>query len=163
MFRKSLAFMLIMPAILFGCERGAEKDVSPKKAPEFTLQNLDGKSTKLSDFKGRVVLLDFWATWCGPCRASIPGLEKLHKTYSGKGLAVLAVSLDDGGWDYVKSFQGEYGITYAILKGTQDVASKYMALTIPTVVLIDKEGNIHRRYLGSGNEEEIEKELQALL
>jgi len=146
-----------------GCSEKGGRGAKEGAAPDFSLQDLDGKTVSLSDFKGRVVILDFWATWCPPCRASIPGLERLHREYSKRGLVLLGVSLDDGGWDNVKSFKQEYGISYPILKGTEEVASKYMVRTIPMMVLVGKDGQVRKRLLGFGAEEEIEKELKTLL
>ena len=84
--------------------------------------------------KGRVVLLEFWATWCPPCRASIPGIERLHEKYKDKGVVVLAVSMDDNGWDAVQSFVKENGIKYTVLKGNEDIAEKYQVRSIPGAI-----------------------------
>jgi thiol-disulfide isomerase/thioredoxin len=149
-------------AILLGCtDKGAHSGSA--SASDFTLNDLNGKRVRLSDYKGKVVLLDFWATWCPPCRASVPGLEKIHKTYKDKGLVVLAISLDEGDWDSVKSFVSEYGITYMVLRGTDDVTSQYQVRTIPMMLVLDKEGRISKRYLGSGYEEDLEKDIKAVL
>ena len=130
---------------------------------DFKLQDLDGKNVRLSDFKGKPVLIDFWASWCPPCREAIPGIQNLHKTYNDKGLVVLGISMDEGGWDSVKAFASEYGMTYRILKGTDQVLSEYQVRTIPMVVLVNKEGLIVKRHLGFGGEEELEKDIKALL
>jgi thiol-disulfide isomerase/thioredoxin len=160
MFRKVLVLSIMVVALFFGCTTKNERSAA---ASDFTLQDLNGKTVKLSDFKGKPVLIDFWATWCPPCRASIPGIEKLHKTYSGRGLVVLGVSLDQGGWDSVKSFAAEAGITYTVLKGTDDVASQYQVRTIPMLVIMNKEGKIVKRYLGVGEDDELEKDIKSVL
>ena len=160
MFRKFLAAAVVAVAILAGC---TERGQSDARAADFSLQDMAGKDVKLSDYKGKVVLLDFWATWCPPCRASIPGLEKIHKAYKDRGVVVLAVSLDQGGWDDVKTFIKDYGITYMVLKGTDDVAEQYQVRTIPMILVLDKEGKIRKRYLGFGNEEDLEKDIKAVL
>ncbi len=162
MFKRFFAVAVLMTAILFACTDKTAQS-SGAVASDFTLQDLNGKNVKLSDYKGRVVLLDFWATWCPPCRASIPAIEKIHKAYKDKGLVVLAVSLDEGGWDAVKSFITEYGITYIVLKGTEDVAVNYMVRTIPMLLVLDKQGRISKRYLGFGNEEDLENDIKAIL
>lgn len=162
MFKRFFAVAVLMTAILFACTDKTAQS-SGAVASDFTLQDLNGKNVKLSDYKGRVVLLDFWATWCPPCRASIPAIEKIHKAYKDKGLVVLAVSLDEGGWDAVKSFITEYGITYTVLKGTEDVAVNYMVRTIPMLLVLDKQGRISKRYLGFGNEEDLENDIKAIL
>lgn len=159
MFRKTLVLSILVMA-LFGCT--ARNDTSAA-ASDFKLQDLNGKTVKLSDFKGKAVLIDFWATWCPPCREAIPGIEKLYKTYSGKGLVVLGISLDEGDWDSVKSFATERGITYPVLKGTEDVASRFQVRTIPMMVIINKEGKIVKRYLGLGDDDELEKDIKAVL
>jgi thiol-disulfide isomerase/thioredoxin len=161
MFIKKPALFLIVFVLLFGCTNKSERTADA--ASDFILQDLSGKNVKLADFKGKPVLIDFWATWCPPCRDSIPGIEKLHKSYSGKGLVVLGISLDQGGWDDVKSFIAEYGITYPVLKGTEDVAAHYQVRTIPMLVIVDKEGKIYKRYLGFGDDEQLEKDIQSVL
>jgi thiol-disulfide isomerase/thioredoxin len=164
MIRRSIVLLMIAVVALLGaCVSGEKSDGAVKGAPNFTLQDIDGQNISLSGLKGKVVVLDFWAMWCPPCRASIPGIEKLHKTYAGKGLVILGISLDSGDWDSVKAFRTEYGITYPILKGTEDVAQRYLVRTIPMFVIVDKDGNIRKRYIGSGSEEEIEKEITPLL
>jgi len=167
MFRKVLILacgsIVVLAATLFpGCTK--KEETGSKAAADFTLQDMDGKNVSLSDFKGKPLLIDFWATWCPPCRASIPGIQKLHKTYGDKGLVVLGISLDDSSsWDGVKAFRTEYGITYSVLKGTEDVAAKYLVRSIPTLIIVDKQGNMTKRYLGYGNDEEIENEIKNLL
>ena len=108
-------------------------------------------------------MLEFWATWCPPCRASIPGIEKIYEAYKDKGVVVLAVSMDDGGWDAVQSFVKEYGIKYTVLKGNDDVAQKYQVRSIPMLLVLDKEGKISKRYLGFGSDEDLDKDIKAIL
>jgi thiol-disulfide isomerase/thioredoxin len=161
MSQKVLVSALLALAILFGCtNKGAQ---SESTASDFTLQDMSGKTVSLSDYKGKVVLLEFWATWCPPCRASIPGLEKLNKAYKDKGLVILAVSVDQGGWDVVRSFITEYGITYTVLKGTDDVAEKYQVRSIPMLLVLNKEGKISKRYLGFGSDDDLEKDIKTYL
>jgi thiol-disulfide isomerase/thioredoxin len=160
MFRKTLVVSIMVMALLFACTARNETSAG---ASDFKLQDLNGKTVRLSDFKGKPVLLDFWATWCPPCRASIPGIEKMQKTYSGRGLVVLGISLDEGDWESVKSFSAEAGITYTVLKGTEDVATQFQVRTIPLLVIINKEGKIVKRYLGFGDDEELEKDIKSVL
>jgi glutathione peroxidase-family protein len=94
---------------------------------------------------------------------SAPGLEKLHKAYKDKGLVVLAISVDQGGWDGVKSFISEFGITYTVLKGTDEVSSDYQVRSIPMLLVLNKEGRITKRYLGYGGDDDLEKEIKAIL
>lgn len=161
MLKKILVVVIVSMALLTGCtNKSAQSDSVPA---DFTLQDISGKSITLSDYKGKVVLLEFWATWCPPCRASVPGLEKLYKTYKDKGLVVLAVSMDEGGWDVVQSFVKEYGITYSVLKGTEDVAVQYQVRSIPTLIVLNREGKISKQYLGFGNDEDLEKVIKTYL
>jgi len=162
MFKKLLAAGIVILALFAGCT-SKEKEAASSVAPDFTLQDLSGKKVSLSGLKGSVVLLEFWATWCPPCRAEIPAIERLHAQYVGKGLTVLAIALDSGGWDGVKAFVAEYKISYTVLQGSEDVSAKYMVRIIPSTFLIDKQGNIHNQYLGGGGSEAVEQEIKALL
>jgi len=155
-------FIVVLVAVL-ALQTGCSKNKQPEAAGDFTLQDMSGKSVKLSDYKGKVVLLEFWATWCPPCRATVPGLEKLHNNYKDKGLVVLAVSMDEGGWDEVKSFIADHRITYAVLKGTDDVAAQYQVRSIPLILILNKEGKVSKRYLGVGGDEDLEQDIKSVL
>ena len=159
MFKKFIVVLVAVLALLTGCTKNKQTNT----AADFTLQDMNGKSVKLSDYKGKVVLLEFWATWCPPCRATVPGLEKLHNDYKDKGLVVLAVSMDEGGWDEVKSFIAEHRITYAVLKGTDDVAAQYQVRSIPLILILNKEGKVSKRYLGAGGDEDLEQDIKSVL
>ncbi len=151
----------MVTVLLLGCTSGGSR--SSASASDFKLQDLNGKTVRLSDFKGKPVLIDFWATWCPPCRASIPEIVKLHKTYGSKGLVVISISLDEGDWDAVKSFATEVGITYPVLKGNDDVNSQFNVRSIPMVVIVNKEGKIVKRYLGVGDDDELERDVKTVL
>ncbi len=164
MFKKVLLAGVLVLALLPGCTDQAKSASSAGvTAADFTLQDLNGRNVRLSDFRGKPVVLEFWATWCPPCRASIPGMEKIYRSFAPKGLTILAVSLDDGGWNDVRAFVKDYGITYTVLKGDEDVADKYQVRSIPLVLVIDKQGRVIRRYLGFGYDEELEQDLKAVL
>jgi len=161
MVKRFVVLSIVAIALLAGCtDRGVQSDTM---ASDFSLQDMSGKTVRLSEYKGKVVLLEFWAAWCPPCRASVPGLEKLHKAYRDKGLVLLAVSMDGGGWDEVRSFIAESGITYTVLKGTEDVAIKYQVRSIPMMLVLNKEGRIAKRYLGMVGDEDLEKDIKANL
>jgi peroxiredoxin len=162
MFRNVAVACVVILALAAGCT-SKDKGGATSAAPDFTLQDLSGKSVKLSDQKGKVVLVEFWATWCPPCRESIPTLEKLHRQYAAKGLVILAVSVDEGGLDAVKKFVAEHKMTYPVLQGTDDVTGKYMVRLIPAMFLVDKQGNIKKQFMGGGNDDELDKEIKALL
>jgi len=164
MFRRAFAVSIIVLAVLIGCTRSDERSTSASgDAPNFKLQDLNGRTVQLSDLKGKPVVLDFWATWCQPCRDSIPGMAKLHKDYADKGLVILAISVDGGATEDIRTFQKEHGMTYTVLIGTEDVADQYSVRTIPMMIVIDKSGKIRKRYLGAGNEDDIEETVKQLL
>jgi peroxiredoxin len=162
MLKTYLAAFVIILAVLSGCTNKGTPS-GGNVAADFKLQDMNGNDVRLSDYRGKVVLLEFWATWCPPCRASIPGIEKIFETYKDKGLVVLAVSLDEGGWDSVKSFISSNRMTYTVLKGNDDVSASYQVRTIPMMLIVDKEGRISKRYLGFGNEEDLEKDIKTIL
>ncbi len=163
MYKRAVILLSVVVFVLgLGCTK-KEQSSTTGAAPNFTLEDMAGNAVSLKELKGKVVMLDFWATWCPPCRASIPGLERLHKTYGPKGLVVLAISLDQGDWDSVKSFLTEYGVTYTVLKGTETVADTYLVRSIPMIVMVDKEGNLRKRLIGYGVEDEVEQVIKTLL
>ena len=114
-------------------------------APAFTLIDVSGQSVSLADFKGKVVILDFWATWCPPCKREIPDFIKLHSEYGSKGVQIVGIALDQ--LDKVKAFVKENGMNYPVLMGTNEVAASYGGVeAIPTTFLIDKSGKIVTKY-----------------
>lgn len=124
-------------------------------APEFSLKDMDGNQVKLSDYKGKVVILDFWATWCPPCVKEIPHFNDLSKKYGEDGLVVLGVSVDRGGVDAVKKFKKKNTIDYTVVFSDAPTQSKYQALLpkdmrggIPYTFVIDREGNVKDYYVG---------------
>jgi cytochrome c biogenesis protein CcmG/thiol:disulfide interchange protein DsbE len=139
-----------------------EKDRKP--APNFTLKDANGKPVSLSDFKGKVVLLNFWATWCGPCGLEIPWFEEFEQQYKSKGFAVLGVSMDDDGWSAVKPYMEEHKINYRVLLGNDSVSQLYGGLdALPTTFIIDREGNIAYPHVGLIGKNEYLNEIQSLL
>ncbi len=118
-------------------------------APNFSLTSTEGKTIKLSDFRGKVVVLDFWATWCPPCKAEIPDFIKLYSKYKGDGFQMLGVSLDQAGMSAVKPFMKEYGINYPIMLGNNQVVADYGGINaIPTTFVIDKHGKVRASFVG---------------
>ena len=127
--------------------------VKPEKdrrmAPDFTLKDINGATVRLSDYRGKVVLLDFWATWCGPCKIEIPWFMQFEQEYKDKGFAVLGVSMDEDGWNAVKPFVQERKVNYRIMLGNDDVGSLYGGLeSLPTTLLIDRSGRIAKMHIG---------------
>ncbi len=118
-------------------------------APDFTLTDLNGKSGKLSDYRGKIVILDFWATWCGPCRMLIPHFADLYKRYKGSGLEIVGVAMDQGGAKVVKPFVEKHSMDYPNFIGNNQVAMLYGGLRgIPTTFLITRDGRIYKKYVG---------------
>lgn len=130
-----------------GCKREAPKEKRPL-APDFTLTSVDGKIITLSQLRGKVVLLDFWATWCAPCRLAIPHLKDLYKAYRERGLEIIGLSLDKGSPERVKKFVANMGIEYTIIMADDDLVKKYGISPIPTTYLIDREGYITNQWVG---------------
>jgi cytochrome c biogenesis protein CcmG/thiol:disulfide interchange protein DsbE len=161
MFRNAFVLVLLVLSLAAGCTRG-EKQGPISQAPDFTLQDLSGRSVRLSDLRGKVVLVEFWATWCPPCRASVPVIEHLHKTFAEKGLVVLGISIDEQ-WDSVRTFAREKGISYAVLRGNEEVSEQYMVRLVPTMFLVGKDGMIAKQYVGGEEEDTLATDVRSLL
>ena len=160
--KKFLLAVLMIGWVGVGCVSAAP--AARKPAPDFTVKTLEGNSLKLSSLKGKVVLLDFWATWCPPCRAEIPHFKELYSQYKGKGLEIIGLSIDQDGEAAVRPFAKENGINYPLAIGNQALTQVYGGiLGIPTTFLIDKQGKIAQKYIGYHEKEVFEKEIQALL
>ena len=135
-----------------------------KEAPDFTLADINGNKKMLSDYKGRVVILDFWATWCPPCRAEVPHFIALYNEYREKGLEIIGVTLDHNAEEVARSFAEENGINYTVLLGDRQVSDLYGGImSIPTTFVIDKDGLIRKKYLGYQDKEVFEKDIKELL
>jgi thiol-disulfide isomerase/thioredoxin len=131
---------------------------------QFTMKDMNGVDVKLASFKGKVILLNFWATWCGPCRAEIPSLVELQQAY-GNDLVVLGVSIDDP-LNKLKPYATEMHMNYPVLMGKdrQDVQDAYGPLWgIPVSVFVDRDGKIWKRHSGIASKEQFEREIKALL
>jgi thiol-disulfide isomerase/thioredoxin len=134
------------------------------KAPAWQLKALDGRLVKSSNFAGKVVILDFWATWCAPCKAEIPGFIELQREYGDRGLAVVGVSVDDQGSQVVvKDFATRLGINYPVVLGDLGLMKDFGGTAIPTTVVLDRSGNIVARHIGFTSKETFENEIKPLL
>ncbi len=130
-----------------------EKEKTDKQeyyeAPDFTLQNLDGEMVSLSDYKGKVVFINFWATWCGPCRQEVPAFVELQEEYGKDKLVILGISLDQGDLSVVREFSEQYKVNYEILYGTPQVVADYGGIrSIPTTFVVDAEGRLRDGRVG---------------
>ena len=162
-------------AALFGAARAS--DTTPAKparavlipennrkpAPPFELEDSSGRVVKLSDYRGKVVLLDFWATWCGGCKHEMPWFSQFDKKYRSTGLAVIGISLDDGGWAVVKPFIAKTRLRYSMLLGNDSVARQYGIASMPDTFLIDGQGRIAAPYSGVVDKDDIETNAKTML
>jgi peroxiredoxin len=151
----SFFFLVLVTVSLFAADWREARAQDPRPevghpAPDFTLPTLTGKTVRLSDFRGKkAVLINFWATWCAPCRLEMPTMEKAYQKYKAKGLEILAVSIDAGSKSAVKNFMEELGLTFpAVLDPKMEVLGLYRFSAIPASILIDKQGIIRFKELG---------------
>ncbi len=120
-----------------------------RPAPDFTLKDTSGKNASLKDYKGRVVMINFWATWCPPCRQEMPSMEELFKEYNKKGFEILAISSDSQGEKIVKPFMEFYELNFrALMDPEGNVHSIYGVTAIPTTYIVDKQGNVTHKIMG---------------
>ena len=141
-----------------------ETSIAKRPTPDWKLADLDGKTVNFSDFRGKVLILDFWATWCVPCRVEIPHFVELQKQYGDKGLTVIGVSLDQQGPEVVKKFVERLGVNYPVVIGNEKVVDAYGGIeAIPTTFVIDRQGRIVSRHMGYDDKAVFEKEIQRLL
>ncbi|MDP8236373.1 MAG: TlpA disulfide reductase family protein [Candidatus Erginobacter occultus] len=154
--------LALVPA---GCGGSAKEQTSfSGKAPHFELENFSGGRVRLSDYRGKVVLLNFWATWCPPCVTETPDFVNLYKNYRERGLVILGVSLDQNPRAVLQPFIRKHKIEYPILLADRRVTNDYGGITsIPTTFLIDREGIIREQYVGYQPKSVVEKAIKQLL
>ena len=137
--------------------------VKHRPAPDFTLSRIDGGDLRLSSYRGKVVLLDFWATWCVPCREETPHFVELQRKYGDLGLQIIGVSMDDS-TDPVHTFYQQFHINYPVVMGTADVGAAYGGvLGLPIAFLIDRDGRIYAKHMGAMDAAVVEAEVSRLL
>jgi len=133
-------------------------------APDFSLEALNGKTTKLSDFRGKAVLLNFWATWCGPCKIEMPWFVDLQKEYGSQGLQIVGVAMDDASKEDIAKFAKDMGVNYPILIGKEAVGDEYGGVpALPESFLIARDGRIVDRIIGLRGKAEIEDAVKKAL
>ncbi len=145
--------------------RAAVKDDKDRKtAPEFELKDVNGKVVHLSDFKGKVVLVDFWATWCGPCAIEIPWFVDFQRKYKDRGFEVVGISMDDDGWKAITPFVSEKKINYRILLGDDKTGDLYGGVeALPTTFVVDRDGRVASVHVGLANKKDFEDAIEKLL
>jgi peroxiredoxin len=158
--------------ILYSCSRCRPAEITQtasaagglKIAPDFQLKDANGANVKLSDYRGKVVLLNFWATWCGPCKMEIPWFVQFQQQYRSKGFEVLGVAMDDDGWTAVKPYIAEKKMNYRVVLGSDQVANLFGGIdSLPTTFVIDQQGKIEATHIGLINRSEYQKEIEGLL
>jgi len=133
-------------------------------APDFTLESLDGKSVRLSDLRGKAVLLNFWATWCGPCKIETPWLVELQNQYGSQGLQVIGVAMDDSGKEDIAKFAKDMGVNYPVLLGKEAVGDAYGGVpALPESFFIGRDGKIVDKIIGLKGKGEIEDSIKKAL
>jgi peroxiredoxin len=159
------SLVLIIAAFILTKQPAMSKDFGlGKKAPEFSLKDVSGAEIKLSDFKNKVVIIDFWATWCPPCRQEIPHFIGLYSQYKGQGLEIIGIALDQNGEKTVKEFSAKNKINYTVLLGNNEVSDLYGGIeAIPTTFILDKDGNIRKKYIGYNEKKVFERDIKELL
>jgi thiol-disulfide isomerase/thioredoxin len=133
-------------------------------APDFTLESLDGKSMTLSDLRGKAVLLNFWATWCTPCRIEMPWFVELQKEYGPQGLQIVGVAMDDSGRDDIAKFAKDMGVNYPVLLGKEAVGEAYGGVpALPETFFIGRDGKIVDKIIGLKGKADIEESIRKAL
>lgn len=166
-----VAFVLAASLVGTGCSESPtvkaamKADKNRKTAPDFALKDSNGATAKLSDYKGKVVLLDFWATWCGPCKIEIPWFIEFEQTLKDRGFAVVGVSMDEDGWDAVKPYIQSRKMNYRVLMGNDMVGQLYGGVdSLPTTFLIDRSGRITATHIGlDSSKDGLKNEITHLL
>src|SRR3954447_12000234 len=167
------AAALLVACFFTGCSSEprtvkAAANVKPEQerhpAPGFALKDTNGKTVHIEDYKGKVVLLDFWATWCGPCKVEIPWFVEMQRKNKDRGFEVLGVAMDDEGWEVVKPFIAKMAVNYRILAGTDMTAQAYGGVdALPTTFLIDRTGKIAAVHVGLASRKDFEDGIEQLL
>ncbi len=174
---RSLVAVLVLVSPAISCGSGAREEravvqenasgdrAEPvRRAPDFALQDVAGRLVRLSDFDGQVRLVDFWATWCAPCREEIPVFNELQREYGERGFKLLAVAMDERPDKVVPPFVEEYRIGYSVLLVTEEVAEAYgPILGYPTKFLVDREGRIAATFIGPVPKRVLEARIRSLL
>ena len=166
-----LAAIALWGCLMGGCSsqesvraQGLKTAEKRNSAADFSLKDADGKTVRLSDYRGQVVLLDFWATWCGPCKIEIPWFVELQRKHKDRGFVVIGVSMDEDGWEAVKPFLRHMNVNYRVVIGNDTTAQSYGGVeALPTTFLIDREGKIAATHIGLASRRDFEDGVAQLL
>jgi thiol-disulfide isomerase/thioredoxin len=153
---------LLIGLLLWGC--GGKEEAQRSKGYDFTLYDLQGQQVSFSDFQGQVIMVNFWAPWCGPCRMETPDLIDLHEQYKQDGLRILGVAVAFRGEESVRDFAENAGVSYPILLGNNDLVKNYGGFRgIPATFLFARDGKLYRKYIGARPRDIFEKDILELL
>jgi len=161
----TLVSVLTSGLVMAGCSPSSAQGVEVgNQAPDFQLQSLDGQTVSLGDLQGKPVLINFWATWCSPCRGEMPYIQEIYEEWSDRGLVVLAINIGESS-SKAEEFMQSYNLSFTVLLDTkQDVAQKYNIQYIPTTFFIDKDGIIQDKVIGAfQNKTQIENRLSKII
>ena len=171
---RKAALIIVAIALVIGIYKVGRSGSGPSKprgpssvvhlaAPDFLLQDLDGKPLDLATYRGKVVLLDFWATWCTPCRGEIPHFVELQDKYRDQGLRVIGISMDDG-VKPVRGFYRQFKMNYPVGLGNEKVAEVYGGvLGLPITFLVGRDGRVAAKYVGEVQMSTLEQRIESLL
>ena len=155
---------VLMAFLSVSCGQNRQSSPGVTAAPNFVLKKADGTAVELKSLKGKVVVVNFWATWCGPCKAEIPAMMNVYEKYHGKGLEIVGIALDNGGWSDVGPYVAKVKINYPIVLGDEEVVKLYGEIdAIPTTVIVDRKGNIVARHVGMMSQGQFEAQERDLL
>lgn len=157
--------LLAYPHVWRGGKSAASERIlkDGQAAPDFLLKDSTGADVRLSDYLGKAVVLNFWATWCRPCRIEMPMLMELETRYNASGLQVIGVSVDDDGWNSVLPYIAKHATNYPIVAGNAEVAKRFAVEAMPMTVLIDRGGKVASVHLGIVEQKTWESEIEKLL
>lgn len=174
MIKRALLFVAVLTGLVWTGLGFTDFESASTEAPgdlpaaatvgELELDGLEGDTVRFADLRGKVVLVDFWATWCPPCRAMIPSLNRLQAKYADKGLVIVGISMDQGGAEDVHAFRKRQPLDYTIALGTMETVAAFGSVeALPTSFLVDRQGKIRSSHVGFTSEATLEAEIAKLL